>query len=137
MKNQLTAAIVFYFKGEKFDFSAQIDVDKWLREHLGDMEYVYDVIALANGLDRYRHEYDVMVMEPVVFLQGKGLAADYIVDGQFDLEGFQVAYETHQMMSLLRPIAKQYFDIDKLEEHPKVMGALLAAYQAKPSIANM
>ncbi|MDQ6993961.1 MAG: hypothetical protein Q9M18_00015 [Mariprofundaceae bacterium] len=137
MKNQLTAAIVFYFKGEKFDFSAEIDVDKWLREHSGDMEYVYDVIALANGLDRYRYEYDVMVMEPVVFLKGTGLAARYIKDGQFDLDNFQVAYEVDKTMSLLRPIAKQYFDIDKLENHPKVLNALLAAYRAKPSIANM
>jgi len=131
MKNQLRAAIVFYFKGEKFDFSAHVDVDKWLREHLGDMEYVYDVIALANGLDRYRHEYDVMVMEPVFFLQGTGLAADHIMDGVFDLEGFQVSYEQKETLSALSPIAKRYLDIANLEDHPSIQAALLAAYHAK------
>jgi len=130
-QNTLTANIIFYFKGEKFDFSAEIDVDKWLREQMGDLEYVYDVIAFANGFDRYRHEYDVMVMESVQFSHATGLAASYLEDGDFDVEAYQIGYEQEKTLVALDSIAKQYLDIDKLEEHPKIKSALLAAYRAK------
>jgi len=130
-KNLLTASIVFYFKGEKFEFSADIDVDKWLRDHLGDFEYVYDVLAFSNGLDRYRHEYDVMVMEPVIFLSGTRLVASFIEQGAFDLIGFQRAHQQHQALSALHPIAKQHLDINNLDDHPDIKAALLAAYHAK------
>jgi len=130
-QNTLTANIIFYFKGEKFDFSAEIDLDEWLKKYSGGSEYVYDVIAITNGLDRYRHEYDVMVMESVQFSHATGLAASYLEDGDFDVEAYQIGYEQEKTLVALDAIAKQYLDIDKLEEHPKIKSALLAAYHAK------
>jgi len=131
MKEEVTVGVVFYFKGEKFDFTVDIDVDRWLRDSSADIEYLYDTLALAHGLDRYRHEYDVMVMEPLIFLQGTGLIASYIQDGVLDQQAFELAYRQEKMMLLLRPIAKEHLNIANLDEHPKLKAALLAAYLAK------
>ncbi|MDQ6967491.1 MAG: hypothetical protein Q9M14_02260 [Mariprofundaceae bacterium] len=130
MKNYISASIIFYFKGEKFSFSADVDVDSWLLVHQGDMEVLYDTIATQNGLDRYRHEYDVMILEPVQFAQATGLAAQYICNGEFDIDGFLAARNKQTVMALLQPIAKKHLDIESLESNPKLQAALFDAYYA-------
>jgi len=131
MKQNITVGIVFYFKGEKFDFFLDVNVDQWFRESSADVEYLYDALAHAHGLDRYRHEYDVMVLEPLVFLKGTGWVANHIVDGVLDMACFEKAYRQQKNISVLRPIAKQHLNISNLEEHPDILAALLAAYLTK------
>jgi len=130
MKSHITASIEFYFKGEKFTFSEQINLDNWLRNAQGDIEELYDLLAEKNGLDRYRHEYDVMVLEPIQFSQATGLAAHYLHNSVFDIDGFLIARKQQAALLLLQTIAKKHLDIDKLENHPKLQAALLAAYNA-------
>jgi len=130
MNNYITARIEFYFKGQKFTFSEEINLDTWLRNAQGDIEELYDLLAEKNGLDRYRHEYDVMILEPIHFSQATGLAADYLHDNIFDIDGFLAARKQHLTLSLLQDIAKQHLNIDKLEDHPNLQAALLAAYHA-------
>ncbi len=136
MKNQITARIIFYFKGEKFDFSTDIDLDAWIKNKHADITHIYDAIAHDNGIDCYKYEYDVMVMEDIVFSNPKGLASQYWDGTRFDLEGFQEGYKTYQMMAILSPIAQQYLDIDNLDHHPKIKAALIAAYQANRTETN-
>lgn len=130
MENKITTNITFYFKGEKFAFSTDVNVDTWLSEHQGNSAALYDMIATQNGLDRYRHEYDIMVMEPIQFSQATGLAAQYINDGEFDMDGFLVASKKQSIMALLQPIAKRHLAIESLAEHPKLQAALFDAYDA-------
>jgi len=130
MKSHITASIEFYFKGEKFAFSSDIDIADWFRDHQCDTEALYDMLAAQNGLDRYRHEYDVMVMEPIQFSQATGLAAEYLCHGEFDIDNFLSAREQKAITSLLQAIAKEHLDIECLEKHPKLQAALLAAYSA-------
>jgi hypothetical protein len=130
MKNKITARITFYFKGEKLDFSTEIDLDAWIKNRHADISDIYDAIALSNGIDAYKYEYDVMIMEPIIFSNATGLAAQYLNDTDFDLEGFQAAYHTQQMMRVLTPIAQTYLDIDNLDTQPNIKTALEKAYLA-------
>ncbi len=130
MKSHITASIEFYFKGDKFVFSCDINIASWLRDHQCDMEALYDILATQNGLDRYRHEYDVMVMEPVEFSHATGLAAQYLHDKAFDIDGFLAARKQKEITTTLQAIAKKHLDIESLEEHPTLQAALLDAYQA-------
>ena len=130
MKNYITASITFYFKGEKFSFSEHIDVDTWVSDQQGDIEVLYDLLATENGLDRYRHEYDVMVMEPIQLSQATGLAAQYLCDNEFDTQGFITARNQQTIMAQLQSIANKHLDIESLAEHPKLQAALLEAYHS-------
>ncbi len=128
MKSQITASIEFYFKGEKFVFSSDINIEDWLRDHQCEIEALYDIIATQNGLDCYRHEYDVMVMEPIKFSHATGLAAQHMHDNVFDTDSFLAVRKQQVTASILQSIAKRHLDIESLEEHPKLEAALLDAY---------
>lgn len=131
MGNSITASIIFYFKGEKFTFSADVNLNLWGTEQQGNIEALYDIIATQNGLDRHRHEYDVMIMEPIQFSQAKGLAKQYVNNGEFDIDRFFTARQQQaSTITLLQAIAKKHLDIQSLEEHPKLKAALLDAYHA-------
>lgn len=95
------------------------------------------MIATQNGLDRYRHEYDVMLMEPIQFSQATGLAAQYINDGEFDIDGFLVARKKQAVIELLQPIAKRHLAIESLAEHPKLQAALFDAYYANKQTSSI
>jgi len=128
MDSRITASIEFYFKGEKFTFSEEINLETWLHDHQCALEALYDILANKNGLDRYRHEYDVMVMEPVYFSRATGLAAEYTHDGSFDIDAFITAKEQLVVLSLIQSIAKKHLDIESLVGHSKLKAALLDAY---------
>jgi len=130
MKSHITASIEFYFKGEKFAFSTDVNIEVWLRDHQCDTAALYDILAIQHGLDSYRHEYDVMVLEPLQFSHATGLAAHYLHGDKFDVESFLVARKQKMTTLLLQSIAKKHLDIDILEDHPKLQAALLAAYDA-------
>jgi len=130
MPHRITASITFYFKGEKFHFSSDIDLNTWIQEQRDDLVMIYDKLATENGLDAYRHEYDVMVMEPLEFSQPKGLAIDFFDGENFDFDGFQAAWYNQATLSTLQNIAQKHLDITSLDEHPKLKAALLEAYHA-------
>ncbi len=128
MDSRITASIEFYFKGEKFTFSEEIDLETWLNEHQCELEPLYDILANRNGLDRYRYEYDVMVMEPIYFSHATGLAAKYTHDGNFDADVFIKAREQLAVLSHIQSIAKKHLGIESLADHAKLKAALLDAY---------
>lgn len=130
MENNIIASITFYFKGEKFSFSADINLNRWAAEQQADIGALYNIIATQNGLDYYRHEYDVMLVEPIQFSQAEGLAKQYVNNGKFDIDGFLAAKQQQTIIALLQPIAHKHLGIKSLEEHPKLQAALLSAYHA-------
>jgi len=133
MNSRITASIEFYFKGEKFTFSEEINLAEWLSNAHGDIEELYDLLAEKNGLDRYRHEYDIMVMEPIRFSQATDLAAQYLHGNTFDIDGFMAMKKEKDITARLQAIAKEHLDIQSLEQHPKLKAALLDAYHAQKS----
>ncbi len=127
-QHTITASIEFYFKGERFFLSSTIDLTNWIQKHQADMVYLYDTIALEHGLDQYRYEYDVMVMEPIQFAQPTGLACSFVQDGTFDIEGFQQAFQKVQTLELLAPWVRKELELDIHTLQPEWQQTLLHAF---------
>ncbi len=129
MSHRLTLGIEFYFKGEPFSSSVTIDLDEHFQADR-DVSHIYDMLAKEIGLDQYRHEYDVMVMQDLVCQSAEGIAAQYVENGQVDWQGLKEAWQKEADMMVLQPIANKFFNVESLEDEPKLAAALLAAYRA-------
>ena len=128
MKNQVTASVEFYYKGEKHSARIDIDLDHYMQTE-GRIPALYPLLALAIDLDFYSYEYEMMQVEPIIFSDATGLVADYVHDGELDFAGFQTAFNQYAVIERLQAIAREHMDIDDLQQHPDLMNALLEAYQ--------
>ena len=129
MKHSLTIGIEFCFKGEAFSSSVMIN----LGEHFQagrDVGHIYDMLAKEIGLDEYRHEYDVMIMQDLVCKSAEGIAAEYVKNGQVDWQGLAEAWQKEADLLVLQPIANKFFNVESLADEPKLAAALLEAYRA-------
>jgi hypothetical protein len=129
MKNRLMASVVFYFKGERHAPAMVIDLDE-LMHRSGALGNLHHTIAVANGIDPYSYEYEMMLAEELHFAAPEGLAADFVADSHFDIEGFSTAWQEQQVVKAVRPIAEQCVGVTDLDSKPKLKAALIAAYLA-------
>jgi hypothetical protein len=129
MKNIVTASIHFSFKGQRHSPSITIELDQHLIA-TGELPNFYPLIAKENNFDMYSYEYEMMQAEPIMFSDAQGLIADFVVDGQLDLNAFKSAWQKNQATEKLLTIAKQHFNIDDFSQHEKLKSALLDAYDA-------
>ncbi len=128
MNNSIKASLNFYFKGEKFEPHVDINLDDFFTGN-HDVDFIYDMLAKSIGIDKYRHEYDVMVLEDVCYGEPQGIAVDYVQDGEVDWQGLKLAWQDTKDMDTLTPIANKFFNVENLQDDPKLAAALLAAYR--------
>ena len=129
MKNRITVSLPFSFKGETFNPKCTIDLD----EHMQTFESLpclYTHIANENGIDIYSYEHDVMMMAEMEFEAVEGMAAGFIQDSHFDIEGFEKEWKKRKGHKLIQEIAEQRMNIADLEDHHDLKAALLDAYEA-------
>lgn len=129
MKNSVVASIEFYFKGERHAPSLEIDLDKLMRQQ-GALNSLHHTIAVANRIDAYSYEYEMMMAEDLQFSQPQGMAADFVKGGEFDLEGFAAKWQEQQALEQVRPIADRCVGVTDLDAKPKLKAALIEAYLA-------
>ncbi|MDQ6978301.1 MAG: hypothetical protein Q9M75_09310 [Ghiorsea sp.] len=129
MKHSMTIGVEFCFKGETFSPTVVIDLAEYLQEGK-DLNHIYMMLAKEMGLDEYRHEYDVMVMQDLLCQSAEGIAAEHVENGQIDWQGLEEAWQNEADLLLLQPIANKFFNVESLDNHPKLASALLEAYRA-------
>ena len=129
MNHSLTVSVEFHFKGEAFSSSVTINLDEHFQAGR-DVSHIYDMLAKNMGLDEYRHEYDLMVMQDLLYHSAEGIAAEYVEHGQVDWQGLEEAWQKEADLRVLQPIANKFFNVESLEDEPKLAAALLAAYRA-------
>ncbi|NWF39857.1 hypothetical protein F3F96_11995 [Mariprofundus sp. NF] len=129
MKNSLQATLEFDFRGERFTPSITVDLDSAIIRN-GHLEKLYDMLATSIGLDSYRYEYDVMVMQEITFSEPTGLACEFICDGKFDFDGFALQWARQQIITAVQPIAEKHLNISDLAQHKDIQAALIECYQA-------
>ncbi|MCW8917309.1 MAG: hypothetical protein OQL08_00620 [Gammaproteobacteria bacterium] len=129
MKNQLTASVIFYFKGERHAPVLRLDLDELMRRG-GNLENLHHTIAVANGIDPYSYEYEMLLGEEISFDQPTGVASEFVQDGRFDLDGFTVQWQEQRVLAAVRPIAERCIGVTDLDAKPKLKAALVAAYLA-------
>lgn len=129
MKNSIVASVVFYFKGERHAPSMVIDLDE-LMERNGGMNNLHHSIAVANSIDAYSYEYEMMMADDILFEQPEGMATEFLHDGHFDMDGFKTKWHEQQVVKAVRPIAERCVGITDLDAKPKLKAALIEAYLA-------
>jgi len=128
MKNSVQVSLVFYFKGEKFNPQFEMDLDAYfLRKY--DIKTIYDLLGKSIGLDAYRHEYDVMVMEHIIYSSPKGLAKDFVHDGEMDWAGLTDAYKKAEEIKAIHDLAQTHFSKEELDANPKLLAAMKDVYK--------
>lgn len=129
MKNTIDAHIDFSFKGENYDLSSTLDLDKVLDKY-PDLESMHIVMAVEHGIDTYSYLFDVMLVEDIRFDNPQGMAAEFLLeDGVFDFEGYSALRSKSQALIALGVIAAQEMGVENLDAQPQLKRALLRAYQ--------
>lgn len=128
VKNSLVASVEFYFKGEKYTPSARIDLDRMM-ETSGGLPSLYTLIARSNGIDLYSYQYEVMQVEDIHYSEVEGFAADFIYNGELDVQGFVDKWHQEKVVTELADIAHRCMGIDDLAQEPELARALQEAYK--------
>ncbi|HEX5338170.1 MAG TPA: hypothetical protein VFW53_07005 [Gallionella sp.] len=128
MVNSIDAHIEFCFKGETHTLSSTLDLDRMLEKYI-EPPSLHHVLAVEHGINTYSYLYEVMEVEEIEFDNPKGLAVQFLHDGEFDLEGFAAQRGDSQMLDSLQAIALREMGIENFEQHPKLKSALIQAYQ--------
>ncbi len=76
MSNQVTASILFCFKGTSYSPSLDLDLDRYMHTS-GHIPNLYPLIARANNFDLYSYEYEMMQAEPIKFSNPQGMPGNH------------------------------------------------------------
>ena len=129
MKNRVTAFIEFYFKGEPFRPSIELDLDE-IMEMRGELpQTLHSIIAKANDIDPYSYEYEMLEAEEIQYRDAEGLVAQFIDGNQFDHQGFEEAWRHQRLEQQLRDIAARYLHMEPAAVTEEMLQALRAAHQ--------
>jgi len=123
------ASISFDFRGQRFTPSITVDLHTMMIKKQ-PQNHLYVLLGASIGLDAYRYEYDMMVMQEIVYSDPSGLACDFVTDGRLDFDGFINAWHQMQILSEVQSIAEQHLNISDLVQHPDLQQALIESYQA-------
>ena len=127
MKNSVLMTVEFDFKGQSYAPSMRLDLDEYFRmdKNLNDC---YRLLAQANGIGLYSYELEVMEIEPIQFSEPQGVAESYVQDGRVDWDELKKAWREQFSFDRVATIATKYFNVENMNEHPKLAAALLEAY---------
>ena len=128
MKNSITVSVEFFFKGEKFSPSMEIDLDEHIKRQRS-IESFPPLLATSNGLDHYSYEYEMLQAEPLVYSRPKGLAKAFLNDDYFDFEGFEQAWQVELVAEAVAAIAREHLDVNDLSSQPELQTALIEAFK--------
>ena len=126
-ENALTITLPFSFKGKTFQPGCRINLDELMEKD--SIPCLYTHLANENRIDIYSHEYDVMMMSDIKFSDATGMAARFVHDGNFDIEGFKSEWEEKRVDEQLQQIVNRHMNPADLEQHPQLKQALAEAYR--------
>jgi len=129
MKSTATASLEFDFRGQRYKPAISIDLDA-IMQRQGNLNGLHDLLATSIGLDSYTHEYDVLIMEEIIFSEATGLACQFIHEGRFNFDGFIGVWETQKILSIIHPIAEKHLNISDNSHHKNIEKALIESYKA-------
>ena len=127
MKNIITASIHFSFKGKELSPSLTVELDPYL-EGAGSFPNLCSLIAKANNHDLYSYEYEMMQAAEIKYSDAKGLVADYLNDGQLDVDAFEATWNENKALTKLLSIAEEHMNITDFSQHIELKKSLLDAY---------
>ena len=128
MTNSITASVEFFFKGEKFTSSIELDLDQYMHSS-GKLPDLYPLLARSINLDLYSYEYEMMQAEKIRYSNAKNLAAEHTIEDVLDEAAFEASWYESKQLEICQKIANKYLDINELKKFPELINALLEAYR--------
>ncbi len=128
MANKITASITFYFKGEAFTPSLELDLDS-LMQRYHRLPPLHETLAAENNIDSYSYQYEMLLAEDINFSHAEGDAATFLNDGQFNQTAFENFWFEKNILNHLQRIIYTELNIDDIDQHPKLKQAMLAAFE--------
>ena len=135
MKNHITASVEFYFKGEKFNASIEIDLDLHMN-NTGALPNLYPLFAQTLNLDPYSYEFEMMQAETIIFSNAQGLAIEHLNDWNLNFESFKKSWHEHAVFEKLQDIAQRNLAVDNLQNNSNLKNALFEAFQLGDKTKN-
>lgn len=127
MKNSIDAHAEFSFKGKTYSLTSTIDLDQKLACH-DSFPSVHAILAHEHDIDTYSYLYEVMQEAEIEFKNAQGIAARFVVDGNFDSVAFAANWHELRVLALLQPIAMRELGIANLDQQQELKNALIQAY---------
>ncbi len=128
MKNIIDAKVEFYFRGELFIATANIELDSLVNRETG-LPQLHQILAQRNNIDLMSYHYEIMLEENVLITNAQGLVEAFVAEGQLDEVAFVAAWFEQKMLNQLQAIAQQHLAVDDLQKNPKLKAALTAAFR--------
>jgi len=128
MANKITASITFYFKGETFTPSLELDLDALMQRYNG-LPSLHETLAAENNIDSYSYQYEMLLGEDIQFSDAEGDAMSFLINGKFDQVGYERFWFKKYIVNHLQQIIHTELSIDEIEQHTKLIKAMLAAFQ--------
>ncbi len=128
MANKITARITFHFKGEICTPSLELDLDDLMQRYNG-LPPLHETLAAENNIDSYSYQYEMLLGEDIQFSNAEGDAVTFLNDGQFNQIEYEHFWFQKKILNHLHKIMVTELDIDQIEQHPKLIQAMLAAFE--------
>jgi len=128
MANKITASITFHFKGEIFTPSLELDLDELMQRYNG-LPPLHETLAAKNNIDSYSYQYEILLGEEIQFSNAEGDAVSFLNNGQFNQIEYEHFWFQKNILNHLQNILLAELDIDEIEKHPKLIQAMLAAFE--------
>ena len=128
MANKIRASITFYFKGDTFTPSIDLNLDHVMQRY-NSLPPLHEMIAAENNIDSYSYHYEILLSEAIQFTDAEGDAQQFLNNGEFDQMAFEQFWFQKRIVNKLQTIVQTELDIDDIEQHPKLKQAMLAAFQ--------
>ena len=128
MANKIIASLTFYFKGEKYIPSVELDLDILMQRYHG-LPSLHEILAAENNIDSYSYQYEMLLGENIQFSHAEGDAIAFLNNGEFDQAAYEHFWLQKNILNQLQKIMHTELDIDNIEQHPKLIQAMLAAFE--------
>lgn len=128
MANKITASITFYFKGESFTPSLALDLDELMQRYNG-LPPLHETLAAENNIDSYSYQYEMLLGEDIQFSEAEGDVVAFLNNGQFNQAAYEDFWFQKNILNNLQKLIHTELDLDDIKQYPKLLPAMLAAFQ--------
>ncbi|MFA6970561.1 MAG: hypothetical protein WC208_04080 [Gallionella sp.] len=131
--NSIDAWVEFSYQGKDHHYLDRIDLDQLLCIY-DELPSIHELLAKCHQVDTYSYLYEVMLEAELEFANPTGSAADYLVEGCFDVASLADNWHKAKVVVLMQPVVERELGIKDLRAEPALCRALLAAYNMGRSV---
>ena len=128
IRNSVIAYVGFDFKGKHYSPAVVVDLDHFFNRKR-EVEELYVDLAHEAGIGLYSYELEVMMCDEIEFRDPSGIAEGLVENGRIDWDRLEKAWHDDAGLREMSKIANKYFNVENIDDHPRLVAALVAAYK--------